>query len=290
MKPAAFDYTCPDSVEEAMALLANHADAKVIAGGQSLIPMLNFRVVRPAMLVDIGRLLELDFIKETDSGLRVGALTRHCTLETSPLIARMFPVIGAAMKHVAHVAIRNRGTFGGSLSHADPAAELPMLAVLLDATMTARSLAGERVIEARDFFVGSLTCALEEDEILLHVDLPGLLPQTGWAFEEFARRPGDFALASVAVLLERRGEQVMNPRIAMMGVGETPLRIAAAEDVLRDQPWSDTLVTTAVRAGCEPLQPNLDLHASAAYRRHLAAELLARALHDAWRRASGELS
>lgn len=290
MKPAAFDYACPDSVEEAIALLASHADAKVIAGGQSLIPMLNFRVVRPSMLVDIGRLLELDFIRETDSGLRIGALTRHHTTETSPLIARMFPVISAAMKHVAHVAIRNRGTFGGSLSHADPAAELPMLALLLDATMTARSSNGERVIEAKDFFVGSLASALEEDEILLHVDLPRLSPQTGWAFEEFARRAGDFALASVAVLLERREGKVTNPRIAMMGVGETPLRIPAAEDVLRGRHWDDALVSAAVKAGCEQLQPNVDLHASAEYRRHLAAMLFERALHDAWRRASGELS
>jgi len=290
MKPAAFDYACPDSVDEAVALLAANVDAKVIAGGQSLIPMLNFRVVRPTMLVDIGRLLELDFITETSSGLRVGALTRHHVTETSPLVSRMFPVISAAMKHVAHVAVRNRGTFGGSLCHADPAAELPMLALLLDAAMTARSCAGERVINAKDFFVGSLASALEEDEILLHIDIPRLAPGTGWAFEEFAKRAGDFALASVGVLLERDGEYVRNPRVTMMGVGETPLRILAAEEVLRDGLWDEVLIRAAVQEGCDALQPNADLHASPDYRRHLAAMLLETALRDAWRRTSGELS
>lgn len=285
MKPSVFDYACPDSVDEAVALLAANPDAKVIAGGQSLMPMLNFRVVRPSMLVDIGRLLELDYLRETEDGLRVGALTRHRTTETSPLVARMFPIIAEAMRHVAHVAIRNRGTIGGSLSHADPAAELPMLAILLDARIVTRSAAGGRVIEARDFFVGSLSNALEEDEIVVHIDFPRLLAGTGWAFEEFARRAGDFALASVAVLLERdQANCVRHPRIAMMGVGETPLRIPAAEDLLRGQPWSEELMQAAVRAACDPLQPNADLHASPDYRRHLAAVLAERALRDAWSR------
>jgi carbon-monoxide dehydrogenase medium subunit len=290
MKPVAFDYVCPDSVEEAVAALAAHrGDAKVIAGGQSLMPMLNFRVVRPSLLVDIGRIIELDFLEETaDGGLRIGALTRHHKLETSPLVARLFPVISEAMRHVAHVAIRNRGTIGGSLSHADPAAELPMLVKLLDAGIVAQSPAGTRTIPASEFFVGALSSALKEDEIVVRVDVPGLPPSTGWAFEEYARRAGDFALAAVAVLLDVEDGVIRMARIAMMGVGETPLRIPVAEAMLIGHSLDDPLLRQVVAAACEPLTPNLDLHASPDFRRHLAGVLTERVLKSAWVRATKE--
>jgi len=291
MKPAPFDYACPDSVDEAVALLAEHlGNAKVIAGGQSLMPMINFRVVKPALLVDIGRLLELDFLRATaDGGVCIGALTRHRVLETSPLIAERFPVVSEAMRHVAHVAIRNRGTIGGSLSHADPAAELPMLALLLDADITTHSPRGERTIAAADFFVGALTNALADDELVVRVDLPGLRPGTGWAFEEFARRAGDYAIAAVAMLLHVGDGVIDDARIAMMGVGDAPLRRHAAESILMGQRLDDDAVMkAAIAAACDDLRPNQDLQASPEYRRHLAAMLCERVFADAWQRANPE--
>lgn len=288
MKPAPFDYCCPDSVAEAVQVLSNRAGgAKVMAGGQSLLPMLNFRVVRPSLIVDVSRLLELEYVRErTDGGLTIGALTRHRTLETSPVVARHFGVIPEAMRHVAHLAIRNRGTIGGSLSHADPAAELPMLARLLDATIVAQSTRGERLIPAADFFVGPLTSALEEDELLVRVELHGL-SHNGWAFDEFARRAGDFALAAVGVLLEVVDGRIAMARVAMMGVGDTPLRCEDAERVLTGQRLSDQVVANAVKAGCASLEPRQDLHASPAFRRHLAEVLMERVLRKAWGRATG---
>lgn len=288
MKPAPFDYCCPDSVDEAVKVLSSQAgEAKVMAGGQSLLPMLNFRVVRPSLIVDVSRLIELEYVRErSDGGLSIGALTRHRTLETSPLVARRFPVIPEAMKHVAHLAIRNRGTIGGSLSHADPAAELPMLACLLDAIVVAQSTRGERLISAANFFVGSLTSALEEDELVVRVELPGIR-HNGWAFDEFARRAGDFALAAVGVVLDVADGRIANARVAMMGVGDTPLRRLDAEAVLQGQALSEQVVISAVEAACADLEPRQDLHASPDFRRHLARVLTAAVLRRAWARATG---
>ena len=202
MKPAAFDYVVADSVVKAVNVLSEaRGEAKIIAGGQSLVPMLNFRLLRPAILVDINRIPDLAFIEETGDTIRIGALTRHHQLEISPVIARHFPVLASAMTHVAHLAIRNRGTIGGSLSHADPAAELPMMAVLLDAGLHVISIKGERTVAASDFFRDALTVDLAEDEIVTEIHLPKLPQNTGWGFEEVARRSGDFALAAVAVTL-----------------------------------------------------------------------------------------
>src|SRR5262245_41642639 len=184
MKPAAFEYVVAESVEAAVAsLAAAGGDARIIAGGQSLVPMLNFRLLRPAILVDINRIPDLAYVREDARAIRIGALTRHHQLETSPVIARHLPVLSEAMKHVAHLAIRNRGTIGGSLAHADPAAELPMMAVLLDAELRVASAAGERVVKARDFFLDALTVDLA-DEIVTEITLPKLAPNTGWGFEE----------------------------------------------------------------------------------------------------------
>lgn len=286
MKPAPFDYAAARAPEEAVALLAGAAgEAKLLAGGQSLVPLLNFRLLRPALLVDVNPLADLAFIEERDGGLRIGALTRHRAVETSPLVAAHFPVLAAALGHVAHLAIRNRGTFGGSLAHADPAAELPMLALLLDARIATLSPAGPRTIPARDFFSAALTTALGPAEIVTHVDLPPLPPATGWGFEELSRRTGDFAIAAVAAAVTLADGRCAEARIAMAGVGETPLRASAAEALLRGRTLDAAAVEEAARAAREAARPASDLHASADYRRHLVEVLARRALHAAWTRA-----
>jgi len=282
VKPAAFDYLRPDSVDEAVAQLAEHGgDAKVLAGGQSLVPLLNFRVVRPQTLIDINRLAALDFIEEHDGGLRIGALTRHYALESSALVASRLPVISAAMAHVAHLAIRNRGTIGGSLSHADPAAELPMLALLLDAEI--RTGAGSHT--AADFFVGPLTTALAEDELVTEIVVPGLPPRTGWGFEEFSLRHGDFAIAAVAATVTVADGKIAEARLAAMGVGETPMRLRAVEAGLAGEAFTSKLVVEAAQLARNEVDPPSDLRASAEFRRRLVATLTERALAAAWARA-----
>lgn len=287
MKPAPFDYVCPDTVDEALSVLAREPDAKLMAGGQSLLPMMNFRVVKPSVVIDISRLLELDYVRErNDGGLTVGALTRHRVLETSPIVAQRFPVISEAMRHVAHLAIRNRGTIGGSLSHADPAAELPMLAMLLNARVVTRSLRGNRDLSAEEFFLGPLTTALDNDEMVVRIELPGLQPGTASAFDEVARRPGDFAMAAVGVTLQLVGNHVVEARVALMGVGETPMRSKVAESLLLNQEMSEILIKTVSEQACEKLTPRTDLHASSDYRKHLACRVMSRVLKTAWGRAN----
>ena len=224
MKPPPFEYLAADSVDAAVQALADSGgDGKIIAGGQSLLPMLNFRLLRPSVLVDINRIPDLAYVRDDGDRIRIGPLTRHHALEISNIVATELPVLHEAMGYVAHLAIRNRGTIGGSLSHADPAAELPMMSLLLDARLEVQSPAGRRTIEAQDFFLGALTTALEDGEMLVEVNLPKLRKGTGWAFEEVARRSGDFALACVAVTLNADGGKISDVRIGMMGVGETPM-------------------------------------------------------------------
>ena len=286
MKPPPFEYRVAESVEAAIAALAEaDGDAKVLAGGQSLVPMLNFRLLRPAVLVDINRIAALAFIADGADAIRVGALTRHHRLETAPVIARHFPVLAHAMTHVAHLAIRNRGTIGGSLSHADPAAELPMLALLLDATLTIMSSAGRRTVAAKDFFLGALSADLGPDDIVTEVAFPKLPPDTGWGFEEVARRHGDFALAAVAAMLTVADGKIAQARIALTGVDETARRASDAEGVLVGQTLTPALRDAAIDAVRASVTPNTDLHASADYRRHLVGVLAGRALDAAWRRA-----
>jgi len=288
MKPAAFDYVAADSLEAGLAVLDRAgADGKILAGGQSLLPMLNFRLIRPSILIDINPIPGLAYVEDTGEGVRIGALTRHHTLETSSVVRAHLPVLAAAMRHVAHLAIRNRGTLGGSLSHADPAAELPMLALLLDARIGVRSRRGRRVVEARDFFVGALSTALGEDEILTDVELAKPPAGTGWAFEEVARRTGDFALAAVGVTISARDGKAAEVRIAMMGVGETPLRAPAAEAVLAGRTIGAAAVAEAAAAVEAAARPMADLHASLDYRRFLVGALARRAIGTAWRRAEG---
>ena len=288
MKPPAFKYIAAASVEEAVSALRDHdSEAKVIAGGQSLVPMLNFRLLSPSVLVDLNRISGLDGIADNKGGLRIGALTRHHTLETSVLVKERFPVLNVAMQHVAHLAIRNRGTIGGSLSHADPAAELPTMAVLLDAEIDVVGIGGERTIPANEFFEGALMTALREDEIVTEVRLPANDASGGWAFEEFARRSGDFGIAGVAVTLTTSGDNITAARIALLGVGQTPLRANVAEDLLRGQRLDDDLVAAVSAAARDAAEPENDLHGSADYRRHLVGALTKRTVKTAWRRAGG---
>ncbi|MEQ9642431.1 MAG: FAD binding domain-containing protein [Alphaproteobacteria bacterium] len=281
MKPAPFKYVAARSVDEAVAALAAaDGDAKLLAGGQSLVPMLNFRLLEPAVLVDINRIEGLDRIEAVDGGVRVGALARHVQVEQDALIAARFPVVTAAMRYVAHIGIRNRGTFAGSLSHADPAAELPMLARLLDATLTIVGPKGEREVGAANFFVDALTSDLGEDEMVTSVFLPDLPAGCTWGFEEFARRHGDFAIAAVATVLDMDGDSCKAARIAMAGVGHTPLRAPSGEAALAGQ--GRDAIDGAAAAAASDADPVNDLQGSAAYRRHLVSVLTGRVLRQAW--------
>jgi carbon-monoxide dehydrogenase medium subunit len=286
MKAPAFDYVRPATISAAVAALAAHrGSAKVIAGGQSLVPMLNFRLLAPGLLVDINGIAELDYIRADGAGgLRIGALTRHHALMTAPMVRDRFPLLAEAMRHVAHLAIRNRGTIGGSLCHADPAAELPMMALLLDATLALTGPSGVRRVAAADFFKGALTTALAEDELLTEILLPPLPPRTGWGFHEFSRRSGDFALAAAAATLTVSDRRAAHVRLAVTGVGATSRRIAAAEAALHGRPVDAKSIADAVAAVRAVIHPMDDLHGSADYRRHLAGGLVARAVEDAWRR------
>src|SRR6516165_4302198 len=285
MKPAAFDYVPADSVAMAIDALAQAGgDGKILAGGQSLVPMLNFRLVRPSVLVDINRIPGLGFIVADEEAIRIGALTRHYQLETSPVIATHLPALSHAMTYVAHLAIRNRGTIGGSLSHADPAAELPMMAMLLDARLRIVSATGSRTVAARDFFLDTMTVDLDGTELLTEIVLPKLPARTGWGFEEIVRRHGDFALAAVAATLTLSGSEIVQARIALTGVGPTTLRAAEAESLLVGREFDENLRRRAIEAVREAISPETDLHASAGYRRHLAGVLTGRALTAAWRR------
>lgn len=285
MKPAPFDYFLARDIDSAVSALAGaNGEAKLIAGGQSLVPMLNFRLLRPSLLVDINGIADLSFIRDGGNDIRIGATTKHRQLKDSPLIASELPVLREAMHHVAHLAIRNRGTIGGSLSHADPAAELPMMSLLLDAEFEIASPAGRRIIPASDFFLGALTSALADNDMLVEIRIPKLALGTGWAFEEIARRSGDFAVACVAVVVTRQANMIESIRIALTGVAQTPMRAADAEGVLAGRPLSDIDVDAAIEAIRAAVEPNTDLHASADYRRHVIGVLAKRAIKQAWQR------
>jgi CO/xanthine dehydrogenase FAD-binding subunit len=281
MKPAQFDYVLPSTVEAAVeALVASNGEGKVLAGGQSLLPLLNFRMARPTVLVDLNGIEGLSYIEDRGDCIAIGALTRHRELEHSPLIALKLPVMSAAMRHVAHLAIRNRGTIGGSLSHADPAAELPMIATFYEAGISVQGPSGRRKIDPGDFFVDALTNCLEPEEIVVEVEFP-ILKQDGWAFEEVARRFGDFALASIAVSVRRGTIGLEAARVAVMGVADTPQRLREAEDQLVAMELNDRTPDRFSEIVVSLVSPNDDLHASADYRKHLLAQLAKRALWTA---------
>ncbi len=288
MKPPAFDYIAATSVEDAVAALArSEGEGKLIAGGQSLMPMLNFRLAGPAVLIDVGRIAGLDGIEETDEGLTVGALARHAALETSPGVAKHLPVLAEAMRHVAHLAIRNRGTIGGSLSHADPAAELPLMAVLLDAVLHITGPEESREVPAEEFFIGALTTDLEDEEMVTAVTFPYLPAGCGWGFEEVSRRSGDFALAAAAATLSFEGSVISEARLAVTGVDDLPLRISEAEEGLMGGELTEEKISAAAESVQASVNPNSDAQASADYRRHLIGVLTARVLRAAAARATG---
>ncbi len=286
MKPPAFEYVAAGSVEEAIGELQRHGDgAKLLAGGQSLIPMLNMRLAAPARLVDLGRVAGLAGIAERDGGVAIGAMTRQRAVERSPLVAARVPLLAEAIGWVGHVAIRSRGTVGGSLAHADPAAELPAVAVCLDAHLTVRGPDGERRVAAREFFRAPLTTALGPAEVLTAVWFPGTAPGSGAAWLELARRHGDYALVGVAAVVTLDGEVVTAARLALTGVGGVPVRAMEAEARLAGGRLTPERVEAAAAAVREAIAPDGDIHATAAYRRHVAGVLAARALRQAAERA-----
>lgn len=289
MKPAPFAYFAPRTLAEALTLVAEHGDAgKLLAGGQSLVPTMNFRLAQPAVLVDLNRVPELAFLEEDGrGGLRIGAMTRHRTLERSSQVARRAPLLHAAMPHIAHVQIRNRGTIGGSLAHADPAAELPAVMVALDARFKLVSERGERWVAAADFYQGLFTTALEPDEILTEVAVPAPAPRTGWAFQEIARRHGDYAIVGVAATVRLdaagRADQV---KLVYLSVGEGPTAAQQAAASLHGQAPTPARIAEAARlAAHADIEPLADIHATVGYRRHLIEVLGERVLTDAFARA-----
>lgn len=288
MKPPEFDYLAARTLDEAIAQLVKHdGDAKILAGGQSLTPMLNFRLLHPKMLVDINRIPGLEGIQAQKGGLKIGALTRHRAIEMSREVAERQPVLAAAAKQVGHLAIRNRGTFGGSIAHNDPAAEFPMIAMLLDATVKVKGPGGVRSITAKELFVSYLSTSLRDGEILTEVEIPDLPANTGWGFEELSRRLGDFAIAAVCATVTVKDQKCTGARIAMAGVGPTPIRSAAAESKLQGQKLTEDVIKAAAEAASGDSDPNNDVHASADFRRHLVGVLTGRALKSAWQRATG---
>jgi CO/xanthine dehydrogenase FAD-binding subunit len=289
MKPPRFEYLAPASLEEALASLAEHGDgAKVLAGGQSLVPLLNFRLVRPAWLVDLNDVPSLGYIRQDDGHVVIGALARQRAVETSPLVRERVPLLADAMPHIGHVQIRNRGTIGGSLAHADPAAELPAVVAALGGELVVRSARGERVLRPEEFFVAYLTTALEPAELLVEIRLPVTAPRTGTAFLEVSRRHGDFALVGVAVSVTLDGDGACTAcAIALTGVGPTPVVAReAARELVGARPTAAGL-TEVARLAAADLRPDGDLHASREYRRHVAGVLTGRALARAVERAAG---
>ncbi|MFQ5691104.1 MAG: FAD binding domain-containing protein [Gemmatimonadota bacterium] len=318
MKPPPFDYFVPDTLEEALGLLAEHGyDAKPLAGGQSLIPMLNFRLACPAVLVDLNRIASLGGIHPgEDGGLRIGAMARQRDVERSALVAERAPLLADAMPHVAHPQIRNRGTVGGSAAHADPAAELPAVLLALEARFRIQGPDGERVVPASDFFASLFTTALAPEELLVAIEIPPLPPGSGWAFEEVARRHGDYALVGVAAGVQvgedgrclKAGLSYVNagsgPVAVSSGtaqassepvaVGAGPVALsgplaAASVESLVGEVGRPAVIREVSEAAAAELDPPEDIHASPEYRRHLAKVLTERALRRAFQEAAGSL-
>jgi CO/xanthine dehydrogenase FAD-binding subunit len=289
MKPPAFDYFVPDSLSEALTLLAEHgSDAKPLAGGQSLVPAMNFRVSQPAALIDLNRLAELDGLREVDGELRVGAMTRQRRVERDPLVSRLAPLLHETMPYIAHPQIRNRGTIGGSLVHADPAAELPVIATALNARFRAQSAAGERWLPAKEFFQGMFTTALQPDELLVEIAFPTLPANAGWSFMEFARRHGDYALMGVAtwVVLNEQGV-CREARLVYLNAGDGPVDAKQVAQALKGQTISDDSIEAAVSIVDQEIMPVGNVHCTPEYQRHLARVLTRRALKQAIDRARG---
>jgi len=288
MKPASFEYFRPRTTDEVLALLQAHgSDAKLLAGGQSLIPAMNFRLATPSVLIDLNAVDQLSYISDDADGVRIGAMTRQRTVERSTSVARTAPLITETMPFVAHAAIRNRGTVGGSLAHADPAAELPAVMMALNSIFAIRAPGGVRSVSADDFFVGLFATAIEPGELLEEVRVPKTVGRRGFAFQEISRRHGDFALVGVAasVCLDDKG-RCSDARIALLSVGDRPVLAMKAAGVLHGQtPGADVIRAAADAAATGDIDPPSDIHASAKYRRQLARVLTRRVLERAFERA-----
>jgi carbon-monoxide dehydrogenase medium subunit len=282
MKLPDFAYEAPSTLAEAVGLLAEYQDeASVLAGGQSLIPLLALRLARPALLVDINGLSELSGVSVTDGQVAVGAMTREYVAEESEVVEESVPLLAAALPLIGHEAIRSRGTIGGSMAHADPAAELPAVALALDAEFVVRSQTGERVIPAAEWFEGYLATSRRPDEILVEVRFPAAAPGTGVSFQEVARRHGDFAMVGLAVSVTVADGVVSDTRLAFSGLADVPVRAAEAEALLAGQEPSEQLFAEAARRATADIAPPADLHGSSEYRKKVAATLVRRGLRAA---------
>jgi carbon-monoxide dehydrogenase medium subunit len=283
MKLPPLEYACPASLSEAVALLASGGgDARAIAGGQSLMPMLAFRVVAPSLLVDLRKLSELKEIRISADGVRLGAMVRWRDIEDDARLATAHPLLKAAIEHVAHYQIRNRGTVGGSIAHADPAAEMPGIAVTCDAEIAVIGSKGSRTIKADDFFVGALTTALDHDEIITEIRLPAWPARRRWGFQEFSRRRGDFAMAAAAVFYDQDAAgKAANAHVGIIGLGDRPRRVPEVEAALNGQAIDEAMMERAAEITSVTVEAQEDIHASAAYRRSLAGTMVERALRGA---------
>lgn len=282
MKPAAFDYQAPTTVEEVVALLGRHGgEARLLAGGQTLVPMMNFRLATPAIVVDLNRIPELAYIKNDNDVVRVGAMTRQRAVEFSDIVARDLPVLQAAIRMVGHLPTRSRGTIGGSIANADAAAEIPMVLQALGGEVSVRGPSGERRIAAANLIEDAMITSLAEDEVLTEVRFPKMAPGARFAVEEFSRRHGDFAIAAVTVVLEMDKGVCASARIATAGVSARSRRIAAAEEVLLGRVVDADGIAAAAAAAAEAIEPLDDRNGSADYRRHLTKVLTSRALQRA---------
>ena len=290
MKPPKFEYFAPASLDETTALLDRYGDeAKVLAGGQSLMPLLNMRLVRPQAIVDINRVTQLDYIAPApDGSLAIGALTRQRTVERSAIVRQHSPLLAEALPFIAHFPIRNRGTVGGSIVHADPAAELPAIGVTLEADLVLSGSGSQRVLKAADFFLGYLTTALEPGEVLTELRVPVLDGGWGWGFAEVSRRHGDFAMVGAATLLRLdENDSCAAARITMFGVGGAPVRVTRAEEMLAGQPVDSRALEDVAKVVSEAIDPSGDIHASVEYRREVGGTLARRTVEAALGRARG---
>jgi carbon-monoxide dehydrogenase medium subunit len=289
VKPPRFTYHDPTALPEVLGLLDQlGADAKVLAGGQSLIPLLNMRMAHPKHLIDLNRIAELAYLDERDGGIAIGAMTRHRAAERSPLVRERCPLLAQAVGQIGHVQIRSRGTVGGSIAHADPAAELPAVLAALDGRVTLAGPAGQRVVKPEDFFVTYLTTSAAPGELLTEVWFPALPPRTGQAWLELARRHGDYALVGLGASLTLDSDgTIAEARLALTGVGPTPVRARATEERLKGERPGPALFAEAGRLVAREVEPDSDIHATAEYRRHVAGILTLRALQRAAEQLTG---
>jgi carbon-monoxide dehydrogenase medium subunit len=282
MKLPPFEYACPTTIPEAVALLASHdGDAKLLAGGQSLVPMMAFRVASPSLLVDLRKLAELKEIKIADGGVTLGAMVRWREVLDDARLRKAQPLLVAAVEHVAHYQIRNRGTVGGSLAHADPAAELPGIVVTCEAKIAVVGQSGVRTIDAADFFQGPLITALKPDEIITEIRFPPWPAKRRFGFQEFARRRGDFALAAAMLFYDEDGGKATNAHVGAIGIADRPLRLTAVEHAINGSAIDEAVIAKAEAAASASVDPDDDIHASGAYRKALVGVMVERALRGA---------